>query len=411
MTLNNYYDLAIIGGGASGLVAGITAGRNGMKTVILERLSRTGKKILATGNGRCNLSNRNITLSDCETSLNPETVRNVLESFGNAEHFFRSLGLICRSDESGRIYPYSLNATAALDALRLEISRLGVDETVDFKVTSIRKENNKFVVVSEDGKKVIAENIIVTAGGCSGQSMGTDGQFLDVLKKLGHNVIPLKPALCPIKSDSPFLKSLKGLRVHANVSLLDDKQKVIASENGEVQFAEDALSGICIFNLASKAEKNMIISLNLMPEYSIQQISRLLRHFQKLRSDTIAENLLTGILNKRIAQIILKECDIPLSEPVSEISSKQINLLTEKLGNWTFKVSDKVAEWKNSQVTKGGIDGNQINEYLQSTKINGLSFAGEIIDINWKCGGYNLHWAWASAQYAVKNLKKYQKGD
>lgn len=411
MTLNNYYDLAIIGGGASGLTAGITAGRSGMKTVILERLSRTGKKILATGNGRCNLSNNNITLADCETSLNSETVSKVLESFGNAEHFFRSLGLICRTDESGRIYPYSLNATAVLDALRLEISRLGVEETVDFKVTAIKKENGKFAVISEDGRKVIAENIIVTAGGCSGQSMGTDGQFFDVLRKLGHSVTPLKPALCPIKSNSPFLKSLKGLRVHANVSLLDSEKKIIASENGEVQFGEDVLSGICIFNLASKAEKGMIVSLNLMPEYSVQQVNRLIRHFQKLRSDTVAENLLTGILNKRIAQIILKECDIPLSKNVSEISVKQLNLLTEKLGNWTFEVSDKAAEWKNSQVTKGGISGTETDEFLQSTKIKGLSFAGEIIDINWKCGGYNLHWAWASAQYAVKSIKKHQKGD
>ena len=244
------YDLLIIGGGASGLASAVTASSMGVqKIAVLEHLPRTGKKILVTGNGRCNLSHQDISAKDYQGSYD---VSEILKNFGNAESFFENLGLYCRTDEQGRIYPYSMSANAVLDALRLACSE--VTEFCQETVINLKFQSGLWHVQTEN-QHYISKYVIFSAGGIVQPKFGTDGSAWELLKNLNIPMTEGRPILCPLLSDKKILQPLKGLRVKGSVSLYH-KNKLLKSELGEIQFTEQALSGICIFNLSSFLEKN-----------------------------------------------------------------------------------------------------------------------------------------------------------
>ncbi|MDE6777400.1 MAG: NAD(P)/FAD-dependent oxidoreductase, partial [Oscillospiraceae bacterium] len=238
----NEYFLVIIGGGASGLASAVTACSMGVKKIaILERLPRVGKKILATGNGRCNLSHENISP---ENYFGSYDTSHVLADFGKAENFFENLGLYCRTDEQGRIYPYSMTANAVLDALRMHCNQ--VTEICNTRAVELYQKNQKWHIITENQNDIIAKNIIFSAGGTVAIKFGTDGTAWDMLKQLQIPIVESKPILCPLRSDKNSLQMLKGIRVKGSVKLLE-KNKILRTETGEIQFTEQAISGICVF--------------------------------------------------------------------------------------------------------------------------------------------------------------------
>lgn len=405
-------DITVIGGGASGITAAITAARTShgkLKIIIAEQLPRTGKKLLATGNGRCNLANININKSFYHGSLT-NIAFDVMGRFGFYESFFRSIGLLCRHDNEGRVYPLSNSAASVLDALRLELHRLGITELCSCKIDNISKIGDEFILQSSD-TTIKSKRVIVSTGGCSAPDLGSDGSMFPILKRLGHTLIPAMPSLAPIKTEPALVKPLKGVRVYAKASAVLNG-KILKSECGEVQFSDSSLSGICIFNLSRLAaayKDNLSISLDLMPDYSENELKNILHEIAGIRRSDTLENYLTGMFHKRVAQTIIKYAsEKQLSLPVSSLSEKDLTAVCKLIKNFVFPVKG-ISQWNSSQVTCGGISGNELTENLESTIVNGLYITGEAADIDGDCGGFNLFWAWSSGlcagTYAAKSLE------
>lgn len=398
-------DVLIIGGGASGLAAAITLKQINpqLNVTIAERLSRTGKKILATGNGRCNLGNINISNEYYHGSV--KNYMDIIESTPHTDDFFKSLGLYCVNDDMGRMYPYSNTATSVLTVLRNKLSEYNVTEICDFNAQIIEKCKNKFKVHNEN-TYIIANKLLITAGGCAGNTaFGTDGSMLKLLKQLGHKITPLYPAIAPLNVKNDELKGLKGVRVKGIASAYSDGKK-IASEKGEIQFNECSLSGICIFNLSylyAIYGNHLKISLDLCPDKNYSDITDILYELRKINKDNILEHYLIGLFNKNIAAYIIKKAEKKQTDKIYSITNQDIKKIASLIKSLEFSVTDQ-SDWKNAQVTYGGISGESVDSNLQSTVMKNIYFAGEILDVDGLCGGYNLTWAWSSAIYAARKI-------
>ncbi len=402
------YDIAIIGGGASGMVAAISAKQhnNKLKVVILESGKHLGKKLLSTGNGRCNLSNRFID-SKKYYSKNIYDLENILKNFHpyNVSDFWKKLGLLTTCDSEGRIYPYSQNSSTVLDILKNAIDNLKINVIKEFKVTDI--DTSKLLVkISSKDNTVFAQKCIMACGGASFPSTGSDGSGLEIARNLRIKIIPFMPALSKIYSDSKILPILAGLRVNAKVSFLADK-KTIKTENGQVQFVKDGLSGICVFNLSllnniyRTSEKS--VSLNLIPEYSQNQIFKLLLKNRIIFSNRMSCELLQGMFVRKLSQAVMKYNDISKNKYCKYISDSELKKIAFSLQNFDFSIKGNFPI-KDAQISSGGVKLSEINTLtMQCKKIKNIYFCGEMLDVNGECGGYNLHWAWLSGLIAGKN--------
>ncbi len=398
-----HHQIIIIGGGASGLAAAVTAASYGLeKILILERLSRVGKKILATGNGRCNLSHTPVSAEDYSGSV---SVHEILQSFGDAQDFFASIGLHCRTDSAGRIYPYSMHAASVLDALRLACQQYGVEEICDAQVTELRPQKGGWLVRTADAAYT-ADHVIFAAGGHAAPQLGTDGSAWELLKTLHISLVSPRPVLCPLLSDARTLRPLKGLRVRANAMLMEGDNCLYA-ENGEVQFTEKTISGICIFNMAShiKTEKlsDYRIILDLLPEQEMETTLSQLFSFQAVRSDASCEILLSGFFQKPLSRLILKQCHISADTPCSTLNGRKLREIAEMMHHLPFPITG-VSDWKQAQATAGGVIGSALDEQLQVKQYPHLYITGEAADVHSLCGGYHLHWAWASGVWAAQHI-------
>lgn len=411
-------DIAVVGGGAAGLMAACAAAEelrtSGGSVVLLEHMPRVGKKLLTTGNGRCNLTN---TAIDAEFyhGGRPELIRVVLEEYGTQriQRVFKEMGLLCRADDEGRVYPYSNQASAVLNTLRAQLSRLRVQEMCGTKVISLRKNKSEFLLETENGV-VQASRVILACGGKAAPSTGSDGSGFSLAKTAGHTVTPLFPSLTQIKVQLERVKALKGLRCQGSVSLWADGEP-LASETGEIQFGENHLSGICIFQLSrhtgeffatgcvrGRRRKQLALSLDLAPEQSEDELLAFLNHMQRLSADKPAAEVLSGVLPARIGQEIVKSSIPDKQTETKKLSAHDLHNIAKTAKNWRFEPLGNMP-WQNAQVTAGGVPLDEIIiPSLESRKLPGLYFAGEILDVDGLCGGYNLHWAWCTGLRAGK---------
>ena len=378
-------DVAIVGGGASGIMAAIFAARCGASVAILEKKPRIGKKILATGNGRCNFTNVNA----CSKDYNSEFVGPALDMFSSKDaiDFFCELGLLSREEAEGRVYPLSGQATAVLDVLRMETDRLRVKVITEFDVTDIKKKDN-FFAISGNGETIKAKKVIVSTGGMAAPKSGSDGSGYRLLKKLGHKTGAIVPALVQLKT----AKSVGGVRAYGKVSLSDGR-----FEQGEIQFNNYGISGIPVFGLAKYVKQGDKVFVDLLPDYTQEEVVELL---EKRPLQTM-ETYLIGIINKALGQLLLKECGIsPLSRRSDTLTKAEIEKIAKMLKAWRFDVTG-VMPWENAQVTSGGIVLEEVNsKTMESKLVKGLYITGELLDIDGPCGGYNLQWAWSSGALA-----------
>ena len=404
--MRNKADVLVIGGGASGLTAAIAAKEANPRAdvVIAERLSRVGKKILATGNGRCNLGNTDIKRDRFHGSV--ANVTDILNGTPSAADYFASLGVVCVNDDYGRIYPRSNTATSVLTALRIRLKQLNICELCDFDVKAISNNGCGYTVYGGNFA-VDAGCVIVAAGGSAAPVFGTDGQINGILRDMGHYITPLSPGIAPLAVDRNNTNGLKGIRAKVNVSAFVDGNK-IAEEFGEIQFNDGQLSGICVFNLShfwAKHKQSFRIDVDFAPDFSSKQLFDLLCNIQHIRYDCIAEEFLTGIFHKNIGIYLLESLGIDISRSVCEIDPDMLRRLCNRIKSTEFPVI-KTSPWSAAQVTCGGIHGSEVGNDLQSKRCPGIYFAGEILDVNGICGGYNLAWAWASGIWVGRNAKK-----
>lgn len=395
--------IAIIGGGASGLTCAIECGRKAerenkkVSITVYESADRVGKKILVTGNGRCNMMNERELpyFGDGEFTRFALTKYNVESNLS----FFASMGLYTRSDSEGRVYPLGNQASGVLDVLRFESERLGVEFICSKAVTAVKKSGNGFDVCGEKYDKVVLA--------CGGKAGVKGYQSYDLLKNLGHAVITPKPALTKINvTDTKAVKQLKGIRHKGALTLyIDGRRKAV--ESGEVQFADYGLSGICIMQLSSyitrEKSKDIKITFDTVPDFSYGELENAILRIKE-KGSLACENLLTGFMPKKLGTVILKICGVALGDNASVLSDKQIKSIVSTAKKLNFEV-ESLRSFEDAQVTAGGADTRQFDSRtMESKKLRGLYCIGEMLDVDGFCGGYNLMWAWSSGRLCGDSL-------
>lgn len=400
----NKKEIVIIGGGASGLMAGITAARNGGRVTILEHKDRVGKKILSTGNGKCNITNLEQGINKYRGE-DPGFAVKLLEKFGVQEtlRFFGSLGILPKN-RNGYIYPNSEQAASVLDVLRMEAEHLGITVVCQTDVKAIKKEQGKFNIQTSTGK-YSGSGLIIAAGSKAAPVTGSDGSGYRIAENFGHRIIAPVPALVQLRAEEAFFKSLAGIRTEAEIRLYIDGREA-ASEKGELQMTDYGISGIPVFQISRfaarglEAKKRIHVDIDFMPEMEESVVLSHLSTRIKNCPYKTAEEMMTGLLNKKLCAVLLRQAGISLHMDSSSIKKEQIAELAKRIKRFRVTIKD-TNSFTNAQVCAGGVDTSQLDEStLESKIVSGLYFAGEIIDIDGTCGGYNLQWAWTSGYVA-----------
>jgi predicted Rossmann fold flavoprotein len=396
--MNEPHRVIVIGGGSAGMVAAIAAARAGATVTVLERMARVGKKLLATGNGRCNLTNAHLGPERFHGG-NAAFVASALDRFGLEATlaFFRGLGIEPREEGAGKIFPRSGQASSVLDVLRHETARLGVETRCETDVVRLHSRGRAWEVVTP-GETHACDAMVLATGGKASPQLGSNGSGYALARALGHRVVEPFPALTRIRVRSPFLKHLKGVKVEGLARLLDGP-----SASGEILFTETGLSGPPILDLSrSAAERSRRrepaeIRLDVCPEIAAHELAALLRARFGGRSGVTAEFALVGFIHKRLIAAVLKAAGIAdPAAPAAAVDEPALRALAGVLKAWRFEVTG-TDSWTEAQVTAGGIDTSEIDPVtLQSRKAPGLYLAGEVLDVDGDCGGYNLQWAWSS---------------
>lgn len=392
----------VLGGGASGMMAAIIAARNNQKVILIEKNNMLGKKILATGNGKCNFSNMFCSSKDY---FNKEKfVENSFNIFGVKEtlKFFRELGVLEREEAEGRIYPFSNQASSILDALRFEIESLNIKVILSTKVNKILKKNQQFSVLLENGKEILGDRVILSTGGNAGPVYGSTGDGFKFAQELGHQINKTRPALTKLICREAYFSKLKGVRARGKVTVSNTNNKDEHSDIGEIQFTENGISGICVFNISRFVlGPATVATIDLFPDFEEDEMYEILKKRIKTIGDRPISMLLNGMINSKITPVLLSEINLDKNiKECKDIEENLIRKIVAKLKNWNLKVVG-TSDFMDAQTTVGGIKLEEVNENTLESKITpGLFFAGEILDVDAKCGGYNLQWAWTSGYVA-----------
>ncbi len=398
--------VAIIGGGACGVVcaAEIAHQSKAIQITIFERLPKLCKKILVTGNGRCNFSNTDLSPAHFYGDYN--FLKSILTSvYSDSENYFRSIGILPYY-EDGRIYPRSQQSASIREALLCQLNKENIVIKTETAIHSITKEKNSYIVNGD-----FFDAVVFCGGGKASAVHGSDGSCYDLLKPLGHNITPLYPALCGLVTSEKFINQLKGVRVECEASLYSNGI-LLGKESGEVQFTEKAVSGIPIMNLSHlcKNKKALYLQLDICEEFSKKELEEHLYTLKSNKLEMTVECVLSGICNAKLGYVIIKNAGIPQNCSIKNLCAKDISRIAENLKCFTVKI-DKAKGFENAQITCGGINTDEINaETMMSELSKGAFICGELLNIHGDCGGYNLHLAWTTGRIAAHGVTEYLKG-
>lgn len=405
------YDVLIIGGGASGVFLSLLLKDHGLNVAILERKDRILKKLLATGNGRCNISNINVMdeIKEKYTSHNKDYDFAPLYNYNLKEtlDYFKSLGLHTTVLEDGKMYPLSLQASSVVDLLRMSMEEKDIPVFLNSKVIDIKNKDNMFYV-SNNEEEFISDKLVISTGGSAMPSSGSDGSFYTILKSLGFDVINPSPSLVQLKLESTNLRALSGVKFEGEATLKSNG-KEIKRHRGEILFANYGVSGPPILQLSrfinnDLLSTNLELELDLFPENSDSEIKDFLLNHIGVFNYRESQDVLKGILNSRLIPVLLKESGIYKASTIAyDVPFENFNTLTEKLKHWNFKITG-TQNFSMAQGTLGGIDLNNLTKNLESKSISNLYFTGEVVDVLGASGGYNLQWAWSSAGTVMKDI-------
>ncbi|MBQ1186533.1 MAG: aminoacetone oxidase family FAD-binding enzyme [Clostridia bacterium] len=407
--MNYTADIAIVGGGASGLVAAITAKRlnPNLSVYIFEALDRVGKKLITTGNGRCNITNLKLDLNRFH-GQDVAFCQHALSRFGYEEikNFFYSIGVDFIA-EGDKVFPSSLQASSVVDALRFECERIGVNTVLNCKIEDIAF--GKEYVLHSCNDTVYAKKLILATGLLSGgDKIGSFGNIFRFLKSSGFKTVKVSPSIVQLKTETDFVRQLKGIKVDAKATLFCGN-KAVCEYTDEVLFCDYGLSGPAILQISRQSgrdDKEYFVSLDLYPETNIEELILKIKDRAKLLSIRTLEDFFVGSLNKRLGQVVLKYCGYKLSDSVMALNDDDLAKIANTLKNFKFKVLSNTG-FLNSQVSAGGIATLEFsNTTLMSKRYKGLFVVGELLDIDGDCGGFNLSWAFASGMLAAESVVK-----
>lgn len=404
------YDCVVIGGGAAGLTATAVLGRRaahgGWRVLLLEKAPRPGKKLLATGNGTCNLTNMEAVAARYHGC--PALATAVLGAFSPADTmaFFSSLGVDCRVRADGRVYPYSEQAAAVLDALRLEIAAQGAEIRCDCPAVALHRTKTGWRVETAAGA-VDTKTVLVCTGGAAAPALGGSAGAYGLLTDLGLEKTPLFPSLVQLRTDTALVRAVKGIRVDAGVELRLDG-KVQAQSIGEVLFTDYGLSGPAVMQVSRVAgdwerrqRGRLAAVLDLLPDWELSALEKRIQERSRLPGRTL-EDLFTGLLHKRVGQTVLRAAQIlPLARPVDTLTPAECRRAAALCKGWELTVLGTKG-FGGAQVTAGGIDARQVEPQTMGLRgFPGLYAAGEVLDVDGDCGGFNLQFAFSSAFVAA----------
>lgn len=413
-------NVVVIGGGASGIFSAILIKQNcpDCHVTIVERLERIGKKILATGNGRCNFSNSNVSSEKYNNQKFVEPIINKY-NFDVIKSKFTELGLITRIDSEGRAYPYSEVANSFLDVLRVNLKKYKIEEKTNFEVTRIinigSKEEPQYVIENSRRQTIDADYIVLATGGKASPILGSNGSGYGLLKPWKVKITNTEPGLVGIKVDTTKIRGLSGIRVKCRAMIYDKKAKNnIWEEDGEVLFKDDGLSGIVIMQMASIISRNEVnkshlhftTALDLLPNYDDDELLKLFKQRQESMKDLEVSEFFVGIFPKILALNVLRNSKIDLSGYISDLTINELIRMVNTVKLYEFEYKGMYG-FDRAQVTVGGIELNEFKKgTLELTKVPHVYACGEIINVDGKCGGYNMHWAFASGYQVASEISE-----
>ncbi|HAE92209.1 MAG TPA: aminoacetone oxidase family FAD-binding enzyme [Tissierella sp.] len=403
--------IIISGGGAAGMMAALSVKRNGGDALILEKNDRVGKKLLATGNGRCNYTNKNLNINNYHGN-NPKFAYSALSEFDveRTIEFFESLGITPAVEDNGKVFPLSFQSSSMLDILRYEIETQGIELITEAQVSEIKKKN-QFTVTLKDKRIFEGDRVIIATGGMALPSSGSDGNGYNLCKKLGSTITEIFPGLVQLKLESKFLRALDGVKFLGVAGIYIDN-KLILEDSGDILFTSYGISGPPVLQLSRTAldymnkEKNVELRVSIIHTKTQEELLEYLVNRFKLMPNKTIEIALIGLINKRLIIPLLKETNIDKNKNVASLSKDEMRKLSEILTSWSFKVIGSQS-WGNAQVTAGGVNTAEVdNKTMESKIVKGLYIVGELLDIDGDCGGFNLQWAWSSGYIAGLNAAK-----
>ena len=390
--------VCVIGGGASGLMAALNIKNDNNEVIILDKNEELGKKILVTGNGKCNLWNSNMDLSNYNSST-PELLNNIITNDLIDKTFTKLCYLFAMNEKNGYFYPFSNKAYNVRDILVNECIKKGVEIKTSYEVKTITKKDT-FIINNE----IECDKLIISTGGCSMPITGSDGSVFNLLKNMGHDIVKPLPSLVPLYANEPYLNKWNGIRCHAVVSSIIDGE-VKKEEYGELQLTDNGISGVCVFNIsgdivrALEDNKNTSVSINF-----INYLECPSDYFKEQYSDLTVYDVLLKFLDTKLIKIILDKADINPDAYIKSLTTKELSRLDKYLTSFNINITG-YGDFNKSQVTQGGISLKNINpDTLESNIVENLYLIGEVLDIDGICGGYNLGFAWMSAIKVSDNL-------
>lgn len=405
--------IVVIGAGASGLVAAIYAKRNGNDIILIEKNEICGKKILSTGNGRCNFWNedqslkhyRSSDLKKIEEVLNVKNEEKILT-------FFKEIGMEPKI-KNGYYYPYSNQAISMQRALILEAEKQKVNILTNSEVIDIIKKEEKFITILKNKNRIVSDIVILSVGSKAAPKTGSDGFGYEICKKFKHTINKPLPALVQLKANEKYLKDWEGIRADVSINLYEDNKK-IAEEKGEIQLTNYGISGICVFNLSGRValgienNKDEKVEINFLDGLNIKNEKQFINWMNKrneiLKNRTVIE-VLEGILNYKLLRVLLNLSDIKQFQNWNELDEIHKNKLAQNIVKFILKITG-TNSFDKAQVCTGGVPISEIDTNTMQSKIEiGFYITGETIDVDGDCGGYNLEWAWITGMIAGSSIK------
>lgn len=402
---NKQWDVIVIGAGASGMMAAITAARTNNRVCIIEKLDKAGKKLLATGNGKCNFTNDTMNVNCFHGDR--DFIENILEKFSVEDclDFFQSIGIYPKN-KNGYYYPNSEQASSVTTALLYELERLGVKIFYETTVDDISSDENTASVWTNKGV-FQAKRLIISTGLLAAPKLGSDGSLFHIIKGLGHRFSPILPTLCGFYCKGLKFKQISGVRAYGTVAAYIDG-KECAEDTGEIQFTDYGLSGIPVFQISNHLskglyeKKNVEIILNLLPDFNKETLIEELKHRCSIRAMMPVTGLLNGLINQKLADMILEKANIDKNLYISSLSKDGLSKIATLLQDIKVTVTN-YRDFEFAQVCMGGIPVSDIHpDTLESKLVQNIYFTGELLDVDGICGGYNLHFAWATGYIAGK---------
>ena len=399
----------VVGGGAAGLVAAIVAARRKQDVLIIEKKKALGRKILVTGNGRCNLTNINLS-PDKYYGENTKCLHNIFSRFSHNDtmRFFEKLGVKLKTEPDGRVFPVTDKASIVLDALVKETARLKIKINLEERVKKLSSIKTGWEV--KTNKDVYqAKTVILVTGGKSYPQLGSTGDGFNLARNFGHRIIEPRPALVPLELEGNWFRELQGIQVNVDLSL-KAQGKTISNQTGELIFTHFGISGPAVLDISrviidclNKSTCN--VSINFLPNYkNSKEVSDFLIGLWKEQPKRILVNSLAGLLPKKLCFVLLNQLKVKPDKQVSQITKNETVLITEKLRNWNLIIK-RPRPFSESMVTAGGVSMDEVNpKTMESSKAKGLYFAGEILDIDGVSGGYNLQFAWSTGYIAGNSV-------